>query len=371
MIDKKRITLLGPSHPYRGGIAQYTDSLYLALKKRADVDIVSFKRLYPAILYPGKSDKVEGVSEIKEKNQRFILDFLSVLSWNQAIREIQKNKPDAVIIAWWTFIWQPALGYIAWRLRKKNIKVIYLCHNVTDHEESWVKRKISSATIRIANGYIIHSQDEAKKLLQIKPSAKILARAHPIYTHFPEPNKALTKRGRLDLLYFGLIRPYKGVDVLIEAMDKLNDKDVHLSIVGEVWGKDEKASLIKDIKSSPTNIDFDFRYINEQEAANYFSRADAIVLPYKSATGSGVVTLAYHYLKPVVATKVGGLKDVVLDGKTGWLVDPDSPSKLASVLQKLSREKVKGREKYIKEYCKENSWGEMAKSIDNFISDIS
>lgn len=366
--NKQKFAVIGPIYPYRGGIAQYTEELTKALEKKCEVYSVSFKKLYPKILYPGKSDKVASLNETKRKNVDYILSATSPRSWNQAVKKIASSECDAVIIMWWTFFWQPALGIIAWRLKKKGIKVIYLCHNVTDHEENFIKRQISKLAIRVADGYILHSNEENDKLKKIKPQANILIRVHPIYTHFPKPDKDIKKRGRLEVLYFGLIRPYKGLSVLIDAMGKLNDPQVHLSIVGEVWGAKDKEEFIDSIKKSKNaSIDYNFEYVSEGQAAEYFDRADVVVLPYLSATGSGVITLAYHYGKPVIATAVGGLRDVVIDGKTGWLIKPKSPDELAQTIAGVSRKDVQKMRPSINNYCQENSWDNMAKEIIKFV----
>jgi glycosyltransferase involved in cell wall biosynthesis len=371
MSELTKISIIGPVHPYRGGIAQYTEALTKALKKKCEVYSISFKKLYPEILYPGKSDKVAPLSEAKVKNVDYILSATSPRSWSQAVKKIDSMDCDAAIIMWWTFFWQPALGYIAWRLKKKGIKVIYLCHNVTDHEENFIKRQISKMAIKVADGYILHSYEEAGKLKKIKPRANILRRVHPIYTHFPTPDRRLKKRGRLDVLYFGLIRPYKGVNVLVDAMGKLNDPKVHLSIVGEVWGAKNKEELIESIaKSKNASIDYNFEYVSEELAAEYFDRADVVVLPYLSATGSGVVTLAYHYGKPVIATAVGGLPDVVVDGKTGWLISPKAPVELARTIAGIDRKDAQAMRPHIKAYCQENSWDNMAKEVRKFLLKI-
>ncbi len=370
-MKKTKISIIGPVYPYRGGIAQYTEALTKALSKKAEVYPVSFKRLYPKSLYPGKSDKVAPLEKSKKENVDYILDATSLKSWNQAIKKIADRKCDVAIITWWTFVWQPALGYIAWRLKKKGIKVIYLCHNVMDHEENWLKKQVSRKGISIADGYIVHSGEEAKQIKLFKPSAKIMRRPHPIFTHFPKPSGKLKKRGKLELLYFGLIRPYKGVDVLIDAIKKLNDPEVHLTIVGEVWGDKNKEKLTNQLKQyGQDNIEHNFEYVDEKEAAEYFDRADVVVLPYLSATGSGVVTLAYYYGKPVLATAVGGLPDVVSNGETGRLVRPGNAVELAKTIARIDRNQVKKMQPNIKKFCSENTWDNMASEIYDFISGL-
>jgi glycosyltransferase involved in cell wall biosynthesis len=370
---KPKIALVGPIHPYRGGIAQYTGELAKAFSKYVDTRVYSFSKLYPGFLYPGKSDKVVAIDEVKSKNTDYSISVYSPRSWSKTASRIHKDGYDVAIIVWWTFFWQPMLGFIAWRLKRKGVKVIYLCHNITDHEENWAKKQISKKAIGIADGYILHSYEEASKLKKLKPNANILRRVHPIYIHFPKPAKKLKKQGKLEILYFGLIRPYKGVDVLLSAMEKLNDKEVYLTIIGEVWGDKNRENLverIKELKDSGINIDYKFEYVDEKEAANHFAHTDVVVLPYLSATGSGVVTLAYNYGKPVIASAVGGLSDVVIDDQTGWLISSKAPDELARTIAKADRDKVEEMAPSIRKFCKENSWENMAKEIIKFSSGV-
>lgn len=359
---RPKIVLVGPTYPYRGGIAQYNDALAVALRKVAKVSVVSFKKLYPGFLYPGKTDKVDSPNKARDPDTQFILSATSPLSWERTVRAIQQEKADIAIIAWWTFFWQPALGYIARRLRREGVKVIFLCHNVVDHEANWVKRLVSRTALKTSQSFITHSVAESAKILDINPGAQILRRPHPIYTHFPSPTITPKKQGKLNLLYFGLIRPYKGVETLIDAMSVLS-RDIHLTIVGEVWGDKNEHKLLEQISKSEANIDTDLSFVSDQQAANYFTNADAVVLPYLSATGSGVVTLAYNYGKPVIASRVSGLTDVVIDNQTGWLFSPIDAETLARTIQSITRKSASSKKAAIKKYCEENSWDNMASQI--------
>ncbi len=209
----------------------------------------------------------------------------------------------------------------------------------------------------------LQSSEQVEFIKELRPEAPILKRIHPIYAQFPAPDKKLAKRGKLELLFFGFIRPYKGLDILLEALDLLGDDDIHLTIVGEQWGKPDELNEAIDRME---NVEAHLEYVSDQEAANYFARADVVVLPYRAATGSGVVTLAYNYGKPVLATNVGGLKDAVADAKTGWLVEPDSPRALADRIKKIKRKDLAGMKPAIKKFCKDNSWDAMADAIREF-----
>jgi glycosyltransferase involved in cell wall biosynthesis len=252
---------------------------------------------------------------------------------------------------------------MAWRLRRKGIKTAFLCHNLFDHDSRGITRSISEALLKQADAYILHASDQIPTVRQISPSARILQRIHPIYDQFPKVKDALEKRGKLELLFFGFIRPYKGLDLLVRALSSLHNEDIYLSVVGEPW--EDKKKLENDIRTSAglAKVDLRLQFVDEGEAARYFARADVVVLPYRSATGSGVVTLAYNYGKPVLATRVGGLADAVKDGATGWLIEPDSVDALAKVIEGITRRKAESMKQSIALFCKDNSWSAMAEGI--------
>ncbi len=365
MAEKLKLALVGPVYPYRGGIAQYTGQLQTALAGHCDVHVFSFKRLYPDWLYPGTSDKEPGAKGKTLPGVRYTIDIYSPLSLRRTADDIVRAGCTVAVLTWWTLIWQPGLAYLARRLRKKGVKVVLLCHNVADHDAHGLKQRVSKALLKQADAYITHATEAADTLRAVRPDAPVLQRPHPIYGQFPAPNEHLEQRGRLELLFFGLIRPYKGLDVLIKALAKLHDEEVYLTVAGEAWG--ELAVLQQNIAvSGAPNVELHLEYIPDAEAANYFARADVVVLPYRSATGSGVLTVAYHYGKPVLATRVGGLPDSVVDGKTGWLVEPESADALAEAIAHIHRADVPKMEHAIAAFCADNSWDAMAAYICTF-----
>lgn len=366
---KLKVALLGPIAPYRGGIAQYSNRLFLALEKIAEVNVFSFKRQYPKWLYPGAGDKEAMPQNLKNKNFKYLIDVYSPLSVKKTADIIIAKKCDVMIISWWTFFWQPGFAYIARRAKRKGVKVIYLCHNVFDHDSNLLIQTMSKFFLKFASGYIVHSNDQSDLLRDIFPKTKILKRLHPIYDHYPILKFKPKKRGRLELLFFGFIREYKGLYDLVDALELLNDDRVFTNVVGEVWTDKEKLTqYIKD-KKIP-NLETNFNYVNENLIADYFNRADVVVMPYKSATGSGVATMAYFYRKPILASRVGGLEDVITEGKTGWLVSKNSPIELAKAIKKIDRVKTGRMQNDIAEFCKENNWDLMAKKVIEFSKEL-
>lgn len=366
---QQKITFIGPIAPYRGGVAHYNTQLFRSARAINNVTLLSFKRLYPKWLYPGSSDKESKNATFNEPGVEYVLDCYSPLSWSRAVKKIIASKSDVVVITWWTLFWQPALTYMTTRLRKKGIKVIYFCHNLTDHSASRLTERLSESMLKQADGYIVHSQDLKNQIRSIFPDAKVLTRQHPVYNQFPRSNVKLEKRGRLELLFFGFIRPYKGLDILLEALARLNDEKVFLTVAGEPWENGEKfKDHVKQIKAP--NVELHLGYVNDADIAKYFERADVVVLPYLSATGSGIVATAYNYEKPVLATRVGGLAEAVIPGHTGWLVEPNNPSKIVAAIKDITRKEAQGYKKGINNYCKDNSWENMARAIKDFTGDL-
>lgn len=372
---KIKIGLVGPMTPFRGGISHHTTQLYQALSSRGvEVAAVSFKRQYPQWLYPGQGDTEADAKPMPKV--KYIIDAYSLPSWRRAADSLVSQGCNVVVLTWWTLFWQPGFAYIARRLRKAGVKTVFMCHNVKDHKISGIKGAITAGLkvvsrwlLRQADGYIVHSTEQAEVLRHLRQGAPVLNRLHPIYDRFPKPVKRLPKRGRLELLFFGFIRPYKGLDYLLEALAKLGDHKVYLTIAGEAWGDaDELLNRIK--QSGAPNIEAHIKYISDQAAADYFARADVIVSPYVEATGSGPTAIAYHYGKPVLATRVGGLAEAVLNGKTGWLVDPLSSEKLAKAISGIERGQAKALEPNIRRFCRQNSWDTMADEVIEFAGEI-
>lgn len=365
--------IVGPYRPYRGGVAQYNNQLFECLEEYCDVFVVSFRRMYPGFLYPGVSDKDPDQGN-ELKHEEFVyhsIDVYKPISLNRTARIIAKQSPDVVFITWWTLFWQPGLAYIARYLRKNGIKVVYICHNIFDHDANPGEKLLSSWFLRHADGYIVHSSGESARLKKLLPNARVLnTRTLPIGGDFPTAKKILKKRGDLELLFFGFIRPYKGLDVLLDAISQLSDeKDVYTTIVGEPWkDKEEIQQVVKGMRDK--KVELNMKYVSAQEAAEYFERADVVVLPYKSGTGSAVASQAFFYDKPILGTRVSGIEDVVLENKTGWLVKPGSAKELAKAINSISRKKARLSKQYINEFRLENSWPMIAKKYIKFFESL-
>ncbi|PJZ75760.1 glycosyltransferase family 4 protein [Leptospira neocaledonica] len=363
--DKPKIALFGPMPPFRGGISQYTAQLSKVLEKQSDLFTVSFHRQYPSFLYPGKTDIDPFFKGQKLKNVSYILDALNPLSLIRAADLVAEKGCTLAVFSWWTLFWAPGFVFISSRLRRKGIKTVFLCHNLFDHDSGFLKKFITKILLKNADGYLVHSSEQKNILNSLFSDKIILQNPHPIYQQFPAPKGILKPRGKLELLFFGFIRPYKGLDLLLQALAKLNDPEVHLTVVGESW-KEPLELISYSAGLGLKNVEFHLEYTDESSVSEFFHRADLVVLPYRSATGSGVATIAYHYEKPILATKVGGFLDTVLDGKTGFLIEAGNSDLIAERIATLSRKTLKNMRPSIRNFRSNFTWESMASKILEF-----
>lgn len=327
--------MIGPVLPYRGGIAQHTTMLHRALNQQIDCLTISFSRQYHPWLFPGKSDRDGAWDGHAEEGVEYLIDSVNPLTWPGAVRRGKAFSPSLVVFPWWHVYWAPCFSYLASAFVKSGIETVFLCHNVIEHENGRWKQQLTRIALSHADRFVVHTSADRMNLLERFPGVRIDVYPHPVYEQFPDATEAFPRRAKLELLFFGLVRPYKGLDILLEAMRQLGSEDVFLSIVGEFWEGEEWALGFVERHGLQDRIEMVSRYVSDQEAANYFQRSDVVVLPYRSATGSGVVPLAYRYGKPVIVTRVGGLPDVVDEGRTGRVIDPDSPGQLANAIREM------------------------------------
>ncbi len=343
--QKKKIVIIGPAFPYRGGIANFTDSLYEELIKENDVEIISFKRQYPDFLFPGKSQFEDQIEKAKIIAQNLI-DSINPLNWISVGNKIKNQKPDLVIFKYWLPFFGPAFGTIAKQIKKNNhTKILTICHNVIPHEKRPGDISFTKYFVKYSDHFILLSNKVVGDLLKFVPQAKYKILPHPVYSKFGNAVSKSEAKNFLNLnyekiiLFFGLIRDYKGLDILIEAMNLLKDKiDLKLIISGEFYsGKEKYLNLIKNYELE-NKIQLFGNFIPTEEVKYYFSAADVVILPYKEATQSGIVQIAMNFKKPVIAANVGGLGEVVIENKTGFIVEKENPEQLAKAILKFYKE---------------------------------
>ncbi|MDT8898585.1 glycosyltransferase [Thermanaerothrix sp. 4228-RoL] len=309
-----RVALIGPVYPYRGGIAHYTASLAEAFQQVGhEVLIYSFLRQYPYWLYPGKSDK-----EPSQQNIYFpvvyTIDTMNPYTWVGTAKSIKEDHPDLVVFQWWTTFMSPAFTTIGYYCRQQQFPVVFLIHNVYPHEKRWLDRGLAWLTLRLGDAFIVQSDQEKNKLLSLLPNARVYLHPHPVYFPFAglrlDNISAKTHLG-LDtslpvVLFFGIVRPYKGLSLLLEAIAVLKQRGyfIQVLVVGEFWEDINKyQQLIRKLEISDL-VYLENRYIPNEEVPLYFSAADIFVAPYISGTQSGAVKLAMGFGLPIVVSDI-------------------------------------------------------------------
>jgi glycosyltransferase involved in cell wall biosynthesis len=344
-----RFALIGPTHPYRGGIAHYTTLLARQLRQDHELLLLSFARQYPQWLFPGQSDKDPSERPL-QTDAEYLLDPLNPLTWRRATRRLQAWRPDAVIMQWWHPFWAPAwsaLGRAVKRLPHQP-RLLYICHNVLPHEQGAgraVWPGLTRFVLAPADYFLVHSAADGRILQQILPQARYVVALHPTYAALGEAAEAalpfILPDDRPLLLFAGFVRPYKGLDILLEALaEVVKRQPLHLLVAGEFWqGTTVYQQQIDrlNLNESVTLID---AYLPNELLAACLKRADVIVLPYRSATQSGIIQAAFGQTKPVITTDVGGLAEAVTHGETGLVVPPDDPTALAAAIEQFFTEQM-------------------------------
>ena len=339
---KKKIIILGTAHPFRGGLASYNERLALQFQREGhEVEIFTFTTQYPNFLFPGKSQFSEEPAPKEIKITRKVSS-VNPFNWLKVGNEIKKLKPDLLIFKFWLPFMGPCFGAIARRVKKNNhTRIITILDNVIPHEHRFGDSAFTKYFLKPIDAFITMSKsvaDDLKKFDSVKPRD---FNPHPLFDNFGailEKEKAKELLG-LDpqtnyILFFGIIRDYKGLDLLLEAFAKMNkvNKKIKLLVAGEYYSNEEKyKNLIKELKLENDVIVVN-QFIKDSEVGRYFCACDIVAQPYKNATQSGVTQIAYHFETPILVTNVGGLPEMVPDKKVGYVVEKD-PYEIAIALE--------------------------------------
>ena len=372
-----KIAILSCFYPYRGGISQFNACLYGELSKKHVVKAFNFKRQYPEFLFPGKTQYVTADDEAVPVESESLLDTANPFSYISTYREIRAWEPDVLIVRYWMSYFAPSLGYIT-RKMKKHCKVISVLDNVIPHEPHFFDAPLTRYFLKGSTGSVTLCEAVSKDLLKLKPDARYTVIQHPLYSHFGEKkDRTETERkiglrpGMKNILFFGLIRAYKGLDILLEAFGMLPE-DYQLIVAGEPYGSFEKYQEIIDRIPGKDRIHLNLKYIKDSEVSEWFSVADLAVLPYRSATQSGISSVSYHFEVPMIVTDVGGLKETIGDRGTGLVADEGTPECICSEIIRYFSTPA------IRENCITNiriekerlSWKTFAIKLEEFIGSL-
>ena len=332
-----KVAILSCFYPYRGGIAQFNASFFSELGKTCTVRAFNFSRQYPDFLFPGRTQYVSAQDEAVPIESEALLDTVNPFSWRRTARRIRQWDPDVLVMRYWMPFFAPSLGFVARRMSGR-CKVIGILDNVIPHERHFWDTPLTKYFLASLDGSITLCGEVASDLLKLRPSAVYTVIPHPVYSHFgggctrAAACAALGLDPRLrTLLFFGLIRPYKGLDILLEAFRTLPD-GYQLLIAGEPYGSFDKYQDIIDSLPDPSRVHVFPEYIPDSQVGLYFSAADVAVLPYRSATQSGISSAAYHFRVPMIVTDTGGLREAIGARGTGIVAASPEPGCIAAAI---------------------------------------
>lgn len=368
-----KIVVLGTAWPYRGGIALFNERLAREFQKENDEVITyTFTLQYPSFLFPGKTQYSE---EPAPQDMNIVRKVSSVnpFNWIKVGRELKKMAPDLIVIGFWLPFMAPCLGTIA-RIARKNgkTKVVSVVHNIVPHEHRIGDKMFATYFCNSVDGFVAMSDSVLNDLTlfdSVKP--RVFCR-HPLYDNFGKQvdrEEALSKLG-LDtnnryMLFFGLIRDYKGLDIMLKAYadSRLRKMGVKLIVAGEFYNNAEKYFELEKELGLEGEVIWHREFVPDSKVRYYFGAADIIVQPYKSATQSGVTQIAYHFEKPMIVTNVGGLAEIVPNGKAGYVVEPDEKEIADAIVDFFGNNRQDEFKEGLLFEKKKYAWSNMTKSV--------
>ncbi|MBQ9477135.1 MAG: glycosyltransferase [Bacteroidales bacterium] len=368
-----KITILGTAHPYRGGLAVYNERLARELIAEGhQVNIVTFKLQYPSFLFPGKTQystepAPEDLAITREMNS------INPFNWIAVGRRIRRDAPDLLVIKYWLPYMAPCLGSIARIVRRnRKTRVVTILDNLIPHEKRPGDTLLSRYFCGSVDRFVAMSRSVLKDVDQFDTRKSRAFHPHPLYDNFGAalPREEACRQLGLDpaktiLLFFGLIRDYKGLDLLLDAYAALPDRSrAQLVVAGEFYSNGEKYHQQAQALGIDGEVVWKTDFVPDSQVRLYFCAADLIVQPYKSATQSGVTQIAYHFDRPMLVTRVGGLAEIVPDGRVGYVVEPAAAA-ITPALEHFLTQRPDFSEGLAEEK-KKYSWSGMAAAIMDF-----
>lgn len=369
-----KIVIIGPAHPYRGGIATFSERLAKQFQAEGkEVEMFTFTLQYPGFLFPGKTQYSEDPAPESLKITRNISS-VNPFTWIKVGRQLKKMQPDMVIFAYWMSFMAPCFGTIAAFLRKSKCQCVGLIHNMIPHEPNILDKLLPGYFVNKMDAFMALSQSVANDVNRFDKKGKPkMFRPHPIYDHYGDllPREEAVQMLQLDpdfryILFFGFIRGYKGLDLLVEAMadPELQQMPVKLIVAGEFYEDEEKYTQRIAELGLQDKIVLYKKFISNKEVSLYFSACDIVALPYKTATQSGVTQVAFHFEKPMLVTHVGGLGEIVPHEKIGYVVEPQ-PQEIAAALKDFFlRQRAAEFTANIPEEKKKYAWSNLTNALE-------
>jgi glycosyltransferase involved in cell wall biosynthesis len=344
---KKKIILIGPAYPYRGGNALFVTHTYESLKNDFEVKIYNYKLLYPSFLFPGTTQFDKSKEQVFKVPSERVINSVNPFNWIKAAGLIKKENADLVVFDWWHPFFGFCHGAISFLIRKNyKDKILFITENVVSHEGNAIDKFLTRIGLKFASKFLVLSGIVEKEVKQHSKGKKIYKSELPVYDCYKPIDKTNINNIKADLgfeensivlLFFGYVRKYKGLDILIEAFPKILSEhpETKLLIVGEFYDNPkEYIELIKKL-GIEEKIKVINQFVPNEEVAKYYMVSDVVILPYRSATQSGILNVAYGFYKPVIVTDVGGLAEFVDEGKTGFVVNPNSKDAIFEGVEKF------------------------------------
>lgn len=374
-----RIILLGTAWPYRGGLATFNERLARQFVSEGhEVEVWTFTLQYPSFLFPGKT---QYTAEPAPENiiVRRELNSCNPFNWLHVGRAIRNAAPDMLVCCYWMSFFALAFGIVS-RLARKNGKTrcVALVHNMIPHEPGILDNLFSPYFVQSQDAFVALSESVVKDIDRLdkvgKPKTFI---PHPIYDHYgkkmtkTEACKELALPADKDyILFFGLVRAYKGLDWLLDAFGIIKDQlpTLQLIIAGEFYEHEDKYRVQIENNGLSERVVLRNEFIPDADLRKYFSIADLIVQPYKTATQSGVTQVAFHFEKPMLVTNVGGLGEIVHDHKMGYACEPNVEAIAEDILDYFQNARQKSYTQYLKKEKTKYAWANLTQAFINIIS---
>ncbi|HXB39482.1 MAG TPA: glycosyltransferase [Bacteroidia bacterium] len=378
--NKYKIFVIGPAYPLRGGLATFDELFCRSLNELGhNAQIISYSLQYPDFLFPGSTQYDQSGIAPSGIKIHTLINSVNPLNWIKVAGFIKKEKPDFVVVRYWIPFMGPALGTICKSIAKKGIKVIAVTDNVIPHEKRAGDTAFTKYFIRHCQGFVTMSKAVLNDLQKFTSSTHKKFLLHPLYTAFGEKLDKQEARKKLNIsvtdktiLFFGLIRQYKGLDLLLEAMGdaRIKQQNIKLLVAGEFY---EDKKLYRDIIEKynlQSNVVLFDKFIPNEEVKQYFSAADLLTLPYRSATQSGVTQVAFQFEKPTLVTNVGGLSEIIPHNKCGYVVEPNATAIADSIIDYFLNNRETAMSAAMKEEKKKYDWSIFSNEIVNLYEDL-
>jgi D-inositol-3-phosphate glycosyltransferase len=368
-----KIIIVGTAYPFRGGLAAFSEKLARELKKEGhEVEIFTFTTQYPSFLFPGKS-QFSSESQPTDLIIHRSMSSINPFSWIKTGKKIRKKTPDKIIFCYWQTFIAPCFGTIARLARSKKTKMIALIHNMIPHEPTILDKLFPPYFVNSMDGFVAMTNSVVNDIKKFDKTEKPkVVSPHPIYDHYGEIITKTEAAMRLGLheqnfyiLFFGFIRQYKGLDLLLEAFadKRLRDLPVKLIVAGEFYENPQPYWEQIARLQLENHIELRTLFVPDSDVRNYFCIADLIAQPYRSGSQSGITQIAYHFEKPMLVTNVGGIGEIVEHDRVGYTVEANPKQIADALVDFFTTNKSKDFIKNIRIQKQKFSWSVMTDSI--------